>query len=208
MQVITILSQKGGAGKTTIALHLAVTAEVAGHSTAVIDLDPQASATAWGDSREAETPVVVSAQPARLAHVLEAARKAGAALAIIDTAPHSESSALAAARAADLILIPCRPAILDLRAIGNTIDLAKLAGKTPVVVLNTVPARGSLAEDAAQAVAGYGVSIAPVHLGNRAAFQHALTAGQTAQEYEPTGKAAEEITQLYQWVCSQLNINT
>ncbi len=206
MKVITILSQKGGAGKTTLALHLAVAAEQNGRQTAVIDLDPQASAASWGDSRTADTPAIVSAQASRLGQILDAARSAGAALAIIDTAPHSESSALAAARAADLILIPCRPAILDLRAIGSTIDLAKLAGKPAVVVLNMVPPRGSLAEDAAQAVAGYGVKVAPVHLGTRAAFQHSLTAGLTAQEYEPSGKAAEETTQLYLWTREQVDM--
>lgn len=206
MKVITILSQKGGAGKTTLALHLAVAAEQDGRQTAVIDLDPQASAASWGDGREAETPVVVSAQASRLPQVIEAAEKAGAALAIIDTAPHSENSALVAARAADLILIPCRPAILDLRAIGSTIDLAKLAGKPAVVVLNTVPPRGSLAYEAIQAVNGYGVEVAPVHLGYRAAFQHSLTSGLTTQEYEPSGKAAEEVMQLYKWVCEQVDI--
>lgn len=206
MKIIAVLSQKGGAGKTTLALHLAVAAEQNGRQTAIIDLDPQASAASWGDSRVAETPVVVSAQASRLAQVLEAARHAGAALAIIDTAPHSESAALAAARAADLILIPCRPAILDLRAIGHTIDLAKLANKPAVVVLNTVPPRGSLADEAKQAVGGYGVSIAPVYLVHRAAFQHALTIGLTAQEYEPEGKAAEEATQLYLWTCKQVGM--
>jgi chromosome partitioning protein len=208
MKVIAILSQKGGAGKTTLALHLAVAAERDGHSAAVIDLDPQASAAGWGDSREAETPAIVSAQATRLPQVLEAARAAGALLVIIDTAPHSESAALAAARAADLILIPCRPTILDLRAIGGTIDLAKLAGKPAAVVLNTVPPRGSLGEEAKQAVAGYGVMVAPVSVGQRAAFQHALTAGLTAQEYEPQGKAAEEVTQLYMWTCEQVGMRT
>lgn len=208
MKIIAIVSQKGGAGKTTLALHLAVAAERDGQSAAIIDLDPQASATSWGDSREAETPAVVSAQAARLPQVLEAARDAGAALVIIDTAPHSESTALAASRAADLILIPCRPAILDLRAIGSTIDLAKLADKPAAVVLNTIPPRGSLGEEAKLAVAGYGVEIAPVQLGQRAAYQHALTAGLTAQEYEPNGKAAEEIAQLYMWTCTQVGMNT
>ena len=208
MKVIAILSQKGGAGKTTLALHLAVAAERDGRSAAVIDLDPQASATGWGDSRAAETPVIVSAQAARLPRVLAAAQDAGAALVIIDTAPHSESAALAAARAADLILIPCRPAILDLRAIGGTVDLAKLADKPAAVVLNTVPPRGSLGEEAKLAVAGYGVEIAPVSLGQRAAFQHALTAGLAAQEYEPSGKAAKEVTQLYKWICRQVGMYT
>jgi chromosome partitioning protein len=207
-EVISILSQKGGAGKTTIVLHLAVAAERDGQSVAVIDLDPQASATNWGDSRAADTPAIVSAQAARLPQVLEAAREAGATFVLIDTAPHSESAALAAARAADLILIPCRPAILDLRAIGTTIDLAKLAGKPAAVVLNTIPPRGSLGEDAKQAVTGYGIEIAPVQLGQRAAYQHALTAGLTAQEYEPDGKAAEEITQLYKWTRTRVGMNT
>jgi chromosome partitioning protein len=208
MKVIAILSQKGGAGKTTLALHLAVAAERGGQRAAVIDLDPQASAASWGDSRGAEAPAVVSAQAARLSQVLGAARSAGATFVLVDTAPHSESAALTAARVADLILIPCRPAILDLRAIGGTIDLAKLAGKPAAVVLNTVPPRGSLAAEAMHAVAGYGVPIAPVFLGQRAAFQHALTAGLTAQEYEPGGKAAEEITQLYMWTCQQVGVRT
>jgi chromosome partitioning protein len=204
MKVIAIISQKGGAGKTTLALHLGVAAELDNKSAAIIDLDPQASATSWGDSRAAETPAVVSAQASRLQKVLDAARNSGADFVILDTAPHSESAALAAARAADFILIPCRPAILDLRAISDSIDLAKLAAKPSAVVLNAVPPRGSLAQDAEQAVIGYGVPVVPIHIGQRAAFQHALTAGQTAQEYEPGGKAAEEITQLYQWLAQRV----
>lgn len=206
MKTIAVISQKGGAGKTTLALHIAVAAERAGRPAAVIDLDPQASAAGWGDTRAAEAPAVVSAQAARLPQVLEAARAGGAALAVIDTAPHSESSALTAARAADLILIPCRPAILDLRAIGSTIELARLAGKRCAVVLNATPPRGSLADEAAAAVAGYEVEVSPARLAQRAAFQHALTAGQTAQEYEAGGKAAEEVESLYMWICTQVGL--
>ena len=103
-----MLPQKGGAGKTTLAINLAVASELAASPAAVVDLDPQASAAAWADSRKAKAPVVVSAQAARLADVLATAREHGAALAIIDTAPHAEAAALAAARAADLVLVPCR----------------------------------------------------------------------------------------------------
>ncbi|MGK7934545.1 MAG: ParA family partition ATPase [Xenococcaceae cyanobacterium] len=197
MKTIAIISQKGGAGKTTLALHLAVAAELDGQRAAVIDLDPQASAASWGDSRSEDNPAVVSAQAARLTNVLEAAQEAGAKLAVIDTAPHSESAALSAARAADLVLIPCRPAILDLRAISNTVDLVKLAGANACIVLNAVPPRGTLADEAAEAVSGYGVNLLSVRVGQRAAFIHALTAGQTAQEYEPQGKAAAESRNLY-----------
>ncbi|MBW4596962.1 MAG: ParA family protein [Brasilonema angustatum HA4187-MV1] len=214
MKTVAIISRKGGAGKTTLTVHLAVAACIDGKETAIIDLDPQASAAGWGDSRKQEIPAVVSAQAARLPKVLEAAVNNGADLAIIDTAPHSETAALAAIRAADLILIPCRPAILDLRAIGDTIDLVNLASKTATVVLNAVPPRGSLADEAVEAIrlkasalraiAPLGVSIAPIRIGQRAAFVHSLTAGQTAQEYEPLGKAAEEIQQVYKWMCDAL----
>ena len=205
MKTIAIISQKGGAGKTTLSVHLAVAAESQGTQAAIIDLDPQTSATGWGDSRVAESPAVVSAQAARLSQMLDAARGNGAGLALLDTAPHSERTALAAARAADFILIPCRPAILDLRAIGSTIDLARLANKPCAVVLNAVPPRSGVA-DALEAVASYGVAVAPVYLTQRAAFAHALTAGQTAQEYEPGGKAADEMLHLYTWICTQVGM--
>jgi chromosome partitioning protein len=205
MDILAVISQKGGAGKTTLALHLAVAAERAGRPAAVIDLDPQASAAAWKDTRPLPAPAVVAAPPARLGPVLEAAAGHGARLAVIDTAPHSESAALAAARAADLVVIPCRPAILDLRAIGATIDLVRLARRPAVVVLNAAPPRGGLAEDAAQAVAAWGVPVAPVVLVQRAAYVHALTAGLVAQEHEPQGKAADEISQLYRWICGHVD---
>ena len=206
MKTLAIISQKGGAGKTTLALHLAVAAEQAGRAAAIIDLDPQASATGWGDHRQKDKPAVVSSQAARLSQILSAASKEGAALAIIDTAPHSEHAALAAARSADLILIPCRPAILDLRAINSTIDLAKLAGKPAAVVLNSVPPRGSLGEDADHAIEVYGIDVCPVRIAHRAVFVHSLTVGQTAQEYEPDGKGAREIRRFYKWVCRQVGV--
>jgi chromosome partitioning protein len=205
MKIIAVQSQKGGSGKTTTTLNLAVAAGLAGKTVVVIDLDPQASAAGWKDSRAAEAPVVVSVPPARLPQALEAARDGGADLALIDTAPHAESAALAAAKAADLILIPTRPGILDLRAIGTTADLAKIAGKSAYVVLNAIPPGATrLIEDARAAAAVHGLEVAPVVIEQRAALSHSLTAGQTAQEYEPNGKAAEEIARLYDWLCKRL----
>ena len=201
MKTVAIISQKGGAGKTTIALNLAVAAAQFGYQSLVIDIDPQSSAKGWHDLRTEELPVVISAQSSRLNALLETARQNGAKLTIIDTAPHSESAALAAARVADLVLIPCRPSLLDLKAITTSIDLAALA-KTPAkAVLNTVPVRGSLKQEAEAVLQGYGLGILPAHLGHRIAFVHSLTAGQSVLEYEPSGKAAEEIRALYEAVC-------
>jgi chromosome partitioning protein len=205
MFTVAVLSQKGGTGKTTLVLHLAVAAEKAGHLAAVIDLDPQASAAGWKDSRKAETPVVVSVPSARLPQALEAARAGGADLALIDSAPHSGEVALAAAEAADLILIPCRAGILDLRAIGATARIVKLAAKPAFVVLNAMPPRApNVLADARAAVAVHGLDVAPVSLQQRAPFAHALTAGQTAHEFEPGGKATEEVTQLFDWLWEEL----
>jgi chromosome partitioning protein len=206
MQTIAIISQKGGTGKTTLALNLAVAAERDGRSSVIIDLDPQASAKAWHDSREAEAPIVVSAQAARLPEILETSKQHGAEFILIDTAPHSESSALAAARVADLVLIPCRPGILDLRAIASSADICALAKVNAAVILNSVPPKGSLTSEAEEAVRNYGLPTVPVQIGHRMAFVHSLTAGQAVLEFESTGKAVEEIKSLYKWACQHASM--
>jgi chromosome partitioning protein len=206
MQTIALISQKGGTGKTTLALNLAVASEVSGLATALIDLDPQASAKEWSKSRARETPVVISVHASQLEEVLNAAKENGAVLSIIDTAPHSERDALAAARLADLILIPCRPAILDLRAMASTKDLADLARTPALAVVNAAPPRGHLPDEAAEAIRGYGLEVASVVIAHRAAFVHALTVGQTVIEFEPRGKAAEEINALFKIACKHANM--
>jgi hypothetical protein len=100
-----------------------------------------------------------------------------------------------------------RPAILDLRAISQTVDLTRIAGKQAAIVLNAVPARGSLTNEAIEAVASYGVAVSATQLGQRAAYVHCLTAGLTAQEFEPDGKAAAEIKNLFHWVMKQLGVD-
>ena len=161
MLVVAVISRKGGVGKSTIAVHLAVEAAKAG-SVAVVDLDVQASAAGWGDSRTAEQPAIVTCPPTRLVATLDAAKRAGALVAIIDTAPHAEAPALAAARASDLMLIVTRPGILDLRAIGQSTEIAQLAGKPAAVIINAAPAVGSQASEAAEAVSEtYGVRPRP-----------------------------------------------
>ena len=195
-RVVAVLSQKGGAGKTTLALNLAVEAARLGGGAAVVDIDPQASATAWSDLRNAACPAVRSCAVGRLTQTLEEAGK-GADWIFIDTEPHAEGAALAAARSAELVLIPCRPALFDLIAISASIDLALLAGKPARIVLNAVPPRGGLAAETRTALVGAGYSVTAAALGQRAAFVHSLTAGASAAEYEPQGKAAAEVRALF-----------
>lgn len=200
MRIVAIISQKGGAGKTTLALNLAVASELSGLPAAIFDLDPQASAMGWKDSRVNESPAVVSLHSARIAHYLETARQSGAKLVIFDTAPHSQKDALEAAQASDLILIPCKPSLVDLRAIGSSVKIAQLASKPAVAILTQTQARGSLTNEAAEAIKSYDVILAPVTIGNRMAFVHAFTDGKGVLETEPNGKAGEEITILFSFI--------
>ena len=152
METIALISQKGGVGKTTLAIHLATAFETAGRQTLLVDLDPQTSAAEWKDARQAERPYVMAVPPSRLGKTLEAAKEHEAELVVLDTAPHSEGTALDAARAADLILVPCQPSIMDLRAMRKTADLLNYLKKPTFAVLNEVAAQGTVADEAARAI--------------------------------------------------------
>lgn len=205
MKTIAIISQKGGAGKTTVAIHLAVAAEQRGMNTAIFDLDPQASAASWADKRVNPSPTVVAAQAPRLPSLLEQAQSQSADLVIIDSAPNADAASLAAARAADLILIPCRPAAFDLNAIGTTLNLAAVAGKIAYVLLNAVPPQGKVGEEARNALEAGGVAVVEPVLHQLVAFSHAVNDGRSAQELYRKSKAAVEIEALFMWVLKHTN---
>jgi chromosome partitioning protein len=208
MQTIAVITQKGGTGKTTVVLCLAVAAQQAGLQSLIVDLDPQASACNWADRRKSETPLIIDAQPARLANALQKAVAEGIDFAIVDTPARSEQAAIAAAKAADLIVIPCRPQIYDLETIPNTKEVIALAGGKPaIIVLNAVPTQwvrgdGAPAENSRlaqtiMAAQSQGIDVCPVFICQRATFGDSAALGQVAIEYEPESKAAEEIRLLY-----------
>jgi chromosome partitioning protein len=204
MKILAILSQKGGVGKTTLATCLAVEAERQGKSTAIIDLDPQATASFWKDVRGDAAPAVVSVQPARLAPTLKTCKEAGADLVVIDGAAVARDVTFEAARHADFILIPSRPAVFDGMSMTHALELVRDQGKPHAVVLTFVAPQGREAADAAEAVAQLGAVLCPVTIGQRKAFFRAQGTGQAAQEFEESGGAADEIRRLYLFTCQQL----
>lgn len=209
MQTIALIAQKGGTGKTTLALSLAVAAEADGKVTLVIDLDPQASMCKWGDRRAVDGPAVIDAQPARLESALQRAAEAGVGLVIVDTPARVEQAAAEAARLADLVIVPCKPSIHDLETLQTTTELIRgRAHCPPVVVLNAVPAYGARCEQAAEAIRAMGVAVCPATIGQRVAFEYAAQLGQSASEYEPDGKAASEIRHVYKSICRVLDTAT
>ena len=209
MKVIAILARKGGAGKTTLAVHLAVAAVQAGRRVLLVDVDPQRSAASWWRARAGDAPELVECEATQIGDVVAAARRDRVDLVVVDTRPSVEADTAALARAADLVLIPTRPSILDLRAIGGTVDVVLAVKAKAVIVLNAVPAgRGdaeaSLTLEARAALAAYKVPTCPVTLGVRAAYSHALVDGRAVTEFDPTGRAAAELRALYRFAEERL----
>ncbi len=207
MPTIAIISQKGGAGKTTLALHLAAAAHDAGRIALIIDTDPQATASQWAAWRQDAPPEVIDSPPPRLAAKVEAAKGQGAEMIVIDTPPHADSAARAAVEVADLVLIPCRPSAFDLSAIQTTAKLVQLLRKPAYVVFTAgSPNAPRVYQEAGELVMGFGTPPCPVQIPDRAAFRHASGEGRTVMEYEPAGKAADDIRDLYTWTCRQVGL--
>lgn len=206
MQTVAVIAQKGGAGKTTLSIAVACAALERRRTPAVVDLDPQATAASWSDRRASSGPVVLPAQPPRLPRILEAAAAEGIDFAVPDTAPRANESGLAAAEAADLVLVPCRPTVVDLETLQTTMTLVRAANpRVPILcVLNAVPPRGSAERQARDLLEHLRIPVAAAALGHRVAFPHAFTRGLSPTEYEPRGRAAAEIRALYREVDAAL----
>ena len=209
MSTIAIISQKGGAGKTTLALHLAAAAQATGRVALVIDTDPQATASQWAAWRQDAPPEVIDSPPPRLSAKVAAARAQGAEVIVIDTPPHADSAARAAAEVADLVLIPCRPSAFDLSAIQTSAKLVQLLRRPAFVVFTAGPPNAArVYQEAGELVEGFGTPPCPVLLPDRAAYRHASAEGCTVLETDPHGKAAEEVRALYNWTCRQIDRST
>lgn len=204
MKKIAILGQKGGSGKTTIATALAVRAAADRKSVALVDLDPQGSATLWAERRDGDNPAVIACPIFQLRKMLDKAEEGGADFALIDTPGKIENAAVEAAKVADLVLIPVRATAFDLDALKELRSLLAIAGDPlAYVVINAAPVQGRRHEDARAVIEQlHGLKVAPVHLAQRNAYSDSIIAGQTVTEYEPKGKAAGEIDALYSLILS------
>jgi len=212
MRTVALLTQKGGAGKSTLAASLAVAAAGAGEKVIALDLDPQASLVRWGKRREAaavQNPVIVEPfevdRLRRVGAIIDGLAGAGFTLAIFDT-PGADSSAVRlVAEAADLCLLPARPTRLDLEATAATFRTAYLAKRKAAFILNQCPPanRGARAGEAARELARLGVLAEPM-ISARIDFQDAMAAGLGVTEHAGEGRAAQEIEALWRWIRLQL----
>lgn len=207
MFVVALMSQKGGAGKSTLAVHLATEATARGAKTLLLDLDPQGNLSGWAERRGDAAPDVEAIHASNLATTLKTARGEGFDLVVIDTAPNADRTTMAVAQASDLVISPCQPAQFDLDALTATLDLCSALKRPLVVVINAAPPRenSSVVADAISVVKEAGAEVSPAIVSFRVAFRHCLADGRTASEYEPGGRAAHEMARLYDDMSTRLH---
>jgi chromosome partitioning protein len=199
MRKIVLVQQKGGAAKTTLCVHLAVAAEHDGLKTAIIDTDPQGSASrVWGEARGGVAPPVAAVIAAELRDALEAAEGDGYDVVFVDTAPHTAPAIETVARSVDLAVIPVQPSVLDVAATQRTVELLKAAKLPSVAVLTRAPPRKDEETiETERALEALGTPLLKTWMGERKIYRRALTQGQAVAEFDPKSKAAVEIRQLW-----------
>jgi chromosome partitioning protein len=205
MKVWTVANQKGGAGKTTLAINLAVFAEQRGEKTLLLDIDPQRSCSIWHQIRGTHKPMVAEVLPEKLAAIIEMAKKHRIGLVMIDTAPHSTRDIVTAVALSNLVICPSQCSILDFAAMDDTAKVLTHceAMDKAAVVLNNVASRGA-EETYKEAVGRFenlGFKVAPIFVRNLRAFVKSLALGQGVNEYEKgQNPAAQDIEKLWAYL--------
>lgn len=204
MKILTFASQKGGSGKTTLAGHVAVQAELAGAGpVALVDTDPQGSLADWWNERTAQRPLFLQTDLESLVGNIDRVREAGVRLLVIDTPPAFIRTIEQVVALSDLIVVPTRPSPHDLRAAGSTIELVEGLGKPLVFVVNGANARARITAEAAVVLSQHG-TVAPVTVHNRTDFAASMIDGRTVMEIEQAERSAAEIEQLWCYLAGRL----
>ncbi len=208
MKIIVLASAKGGSSKTSIAAHLAVACEIAGHGPAVlIDADPQGSLAAWWNVREAAAPALAPAALAELPDKLRALEAAGYAYAFVDTPPAITDAIRAVVRLGDLVVIPVKPSPHDLRSVGGTVEIVKAEGRPFCFCVTQAKANASITLQAVAALSEHG-RVSPVIMHDRVDYAGSMIDGRTVLETDPRCRSASEMNELWKFVLGRLNEKT
>ncbi len=196
--IISFLSQKGGSGKSTLSTNVAALA-AGSISVALVDLDPQASASSWCAVREREDITLETSHPPTLKRICTKLQAAGIQLIVIDTPPHLNNIAAVVA-VSDFVVVPLRASAFDLAAAMDTFEMVK--GKPTGVVINAIPSNTKVVDPAEEVIKQAGLEIVG-RIGQRMAFQHAATSGVGVCELGKS-KACDEITEMWNDIAGRI----
>ncbi len=202
MKTIAVMSRKGGAGKSTLAVHMATAAVASGKRVVLVDMDPQRSSLEWARERVNPWPMVIEGRAGALFTTHRAAERENIDLLIVDSRSSADAEAAEAAKLADLCLIVVRPNFFDLQAVGRTVQMVANMRRQGLFVLNQAPVRRNGIEprvirEALEHLSAHPFRMAEVGLRQRAAYQNAMWKGLGAQEDQPDSQAAFEINSLW-----------
>lgn len=198
--VVAVAQQKGGSGKSTVAVNLAAVLAAEGRRVALLDTDPQGSVTRWHEERRRRADGLAPLsfdRPSgwRVPTALDKLRRSHDVV-VLDTPPHAGTDAKVAIRAADLVLMPLQPSPADLWASEGTRRLAAEEKRLLRALLNRVPAQGKMHDRVAAALEEMEVPLLEQCLGNRAHFASAFLEGLAVTEAAPRSTAAAEARAL------------
>lgn len=196
MKTIVLAAQKGGSGKTTIALHLAVEYRRAGQKVALLDTDPQGSAAMWGGLRDSDDITVAAVQANELPAAMADARSDGYDVVIVDTPPHATVALTLTLRHATLAILPFKPSPLDLATMGNLMEKVLDARVPAAAVLSSAPLRAAEIEPVRKALEAGGLMVLDTVIHDLMPFRRAISNGLAVSEFDPKGRAAFEIRAL------------
>lgn len=200
MQVIAVLNQKGGSGKTTIATHLARALQLDGADVLLVDSDPQGSARDWAAVREDQPLTVVGIDRPTIDRDLR--NVASKDYVVIDGAPQAADLAVSAIKAASFILIPVQPSPYDIWATSDLVDLVKQRieltdGKLKAAFVVSRAIKGTrIGAEVTDALTGYGLPVLEARITQRVSYPGTAAAGTTILDAEPDGDGAAEVRAL------------
>lgn len=210
MQVIAVLNQKGGAGKTTIATHLARALQLSGADVLLVDSDPQGSARDWAAVREDQPVPVIGIDRPTIERDLKSVAS-GKDFVVIDGAPQAADLAVSAIKAANFVLIPVQPSPYDIWATADLVELVKQRievtdGKLKAAFVVSRAIKGTkIGAEVVEALSGYGLPVLKSRITQRVSYPSTAAGGTTVSDAEPNGEAAGEIMALANEIKQLLN---
>lgn len=212
VKTLAVVSRKGGAGKTTLAINLSLTAYLAGWKTLLADIDPQRSASDALRARAEPGPGVAEINAGKLFQTSSHAMHDGYDVMVIDTPASPDADVAVAVNSADLCVLICRPTFLDIASVARSAEMVRRLGKTGLIVLNQAPAkRGGLepvnVQKAIKALRFCGLPVAPIGLRSRVVYQQSIAHGRSVSEWDPASSGSQEIERLWSHVAAQMALD-